>query len=181
MPLADVDFDASKATPWGYNIPERKYNITSVLGTSEDGQHYTYNKFSINTGGKDYDVKIASSKFIEEYPTSKLSWWNPKVFLGIEGALNLSHIPIKPEATPNASLSIASYGKTKVQPDLSILNVGVGYGMVSNKPQLMLSPILFNLGKASGTSLLNNTYAGPGLELTTKGDISVGIGVKVGL
>lgn len=179
VPVGQVAFDASKPAPWSYNIYPRSYDISTVIGTDNDGRHYVYNKFSITSNGKVNSLKITNAKYEEEYPSPSFSFWNPHVFLGVDGGLGVSSLPLKGEFTPNLSFGFLSYGKTKVSPDWIFGDVGVGYGVVDKKLQFQIMPAQYNLGRV--LPFISNTYVGPVLGVGIDGVIYVGGGVRVGL
>lgn len=178
VPFGTVGFSAWKDKPWDINIPERKYKVTSVLGQDENGRHYSYSKFAIQTGDKTYDVKIDENKFLEEYPQEKFHWFNPRLYMFANGGIGISETPIKGEVTPGVSLGIMSYGKTRTNPSLSILQLGAGYGVVNKSVELSISPIQYNLGNV--LPLVKNTYIGPTIQINTKGNVTPGMGLSVG-
>jgi len=182
VPFGKVGFSAWKDKPWDYNIPARTYNLTNTIGTDENQRHYVYNKFSVKVGDKNYDLKISSSQTLEEYPEAKFSFWNPRIYLGVDGGVKIgtsSVGPIRGEAVPSVNLGIMSYGRYKNQPDISVLQVGAGYGIDAQKVNLSVTPIMYNVGKH--IPLMNNLYVGPSVHVNTSGDVSIMAGVRVGL
>lgn len=179
VPFGQVGFSAWQDKPWDIKIAPRQYSITSVLGQDESGRHYSYSKFAIQSEGKTYDVKIDDNKFLEEYPEAKFHWFNPKLHMFANGGVGITKAPIQGEFTPGVSLGIMSYGKTRSNPALSILQVGVGYGVINKTPELSISPIQYNLGQH--LPLISNTYVGPTLQVNTTGGVTVGAGFSVGL
>ena len=177
VPFGEVGFSAWKDKPWNYTVPSREYKVTTVLGTDENQRQYAYNKFAIATGGKDYDVKINSSVFKQEYPMPKFSFFNPRLYLGADAGINV--VKLRGEASPTISLQLMSYGKYKTQPDLSILQVGVGYGLDSKSPNVSLAPVMYNVGQH--LPLMNNLYVGPSVNINTSGDVGIMGGIRVGL
>lgn len=177
VPFGEVGFSAWQEKPWDVSVAPRDYKATTVLGTDENQRQYAYNKFTIKVGDKEYPVKISENQFQQEYPSPKFSFWNPRLYLGIDGGLNVNSL--RGEATPNISLGIMSYGKYKSQPDLSILQLGVGYGIDSKTPQFMITPITYNIGKH--IPLMTNLHLGPTLQVGTNGDVTIGGGLRVGL
>lgn len=177
VPIGNVGFSAWQDKPWDININAREYHATTTIGTDENQRLYTYNKLEIKSGDKTYTVPLTSSKTEQVYPEAKWSWWNPRLFLGVDGAVGLN--PVRGEFTPGVSLQVMSYGRYKTQPDFSILQVGAGYGTVSQRPQFMISPFQYNVGK--NIPLMNNTYIGPVISVGTDGNVGVGGGIRVGL
>jgi hypothetical protein len=177
VPVGQVGFSAWKATPWDITINPREYNVTNVVGTDENRRLYFYNKFTVKTNDKTYEIPITTAQTVQEVPTAKFSLWNPRLFLGVDAGVNITQF--KGEVTPNVSLGIMSYGQYKKQPDFSILEVGAGVGTISQKGQVSVTPFTYNIGKS--IPLMNNLYIGPSLHIGFNGDISVMGGIRVGL
>lgn len=178
VPVGNVAFDASKQAPWDVNVYPRKYNVVNVVGTDENGKQYFYNKFSINTNGKDYPLNITKAETIQQYPSPSISWWNPRIYGGINGGVNLTQAPVQAAIVPNVGIGVITYGKTKTQPDLSILQVGVGYDVVAKSLQVSISPVQYNLGQH--IDIIKNTFVGPTADIGFNGNVSVGLGARVG-
>lgn len=176
VPIGDVSFDASNAKPWSVNILPREYSSITTLGVDEDQKYTAYNNFSINVGGKKYPINVTNAQLLQQYPSSHFTFW-PRLFLGLDGGVTV--VPLQPEMTPNLSLGVIGYGKYRTQPDLSILQVGVGYGVVSKNFQFTLMPISYNLGK--NIPLMSNFYVGPSVSMDIQGHFTAGIGLRVGL
>lgn len=177
VPFGQVGFSAWQKNPWDYNILPRQYVVTNVIGTDPNQRYYVYNKFSVNVGDKTYDLKISSSKTLEEYPTASWSFFNPRLYLGMDGGINLSSV--RGEVSPTLSIGSISYGKFINQPDISVLQVGAGYGIDARKLDFSLTPFMYNIG--NHIPLTRNLYTGPSIHINTSGDISLMAGIKVGL
>jgi len=177
VPIGSVGFSAWQKEPWNYDIKGREYHLNTVVGTDENQRQYFYNKFVVKVEGKDYTVPIKTATTEQVYPEAKFSWFNPRLYIGADGAVGVN--PVKGEFTPNVNVQIMSYGRYKTQPDFSILQVGAGYGTVSSRPQLVITPVSYNIGKH--IPLMNNTYIGPSLSVGTDGNVFVGGGIRVGL
>jgi uncharacterized protein YxeA len=173
VPIGEVSFSAWKEKPWDYNIPPREYKMVTVLGMDEQQRQYAYNKFTIN----DQEVKIANSTFKQEYPEGKFSFFNPRLYIGMDAGINLRSV--RGEAVPNVSLQLMSYGKYKNNPDLSILQVGAGYGIDAKQVSGSLTPIMYNVGQH--IPLMNNLYIGPSVQVNASGDVGIMGSAKVGL
>jgi hypothetical protein len=177
VPFGTVGFSAWKKYPWSIDIASREYHMVNVLGTDENKRLYVYNKFHIVSGGKKYDIKIASAKTEQVYPMAKWSWWNPRLSIGADVGVRVPGAAA--EFTPNLNVNVMSYGKYKTQPDFLILSLGFGYGTVSEKPQVVVTPVTYNVGKH--VPLMNNTYLGPSLHFDKSGNMGVMGGIRVGL
>jgi len=177
VPIGQVGFSAWQQNPWNINVSPRAYKVTNVIGTDDNQRTYVYNKFVVTVDNKDYEVKIAKAETKQEYPTAKWSWWNPRLFIAADGGVNVSKV--KGEFTPSLNLGIMSYGQYKTSPDFSVLQVGVGVGVVSQRPQFILTPGAYNIGKH--IPLMNNTYIAPSVSVSTDGSFSVMAGLRVGL
>lgn len=174
VPIGEIGFSAWQLDPWNTNIKPRTYSLSSVVAVDENNRQIFYNKLSIGVDGKTYDIKIDSATTKQQYPESKFSWWNPRLFLGIDGSLNLSET--KGELTAGVTIGFMSMGRYKIQPDISILQVGVGYGAINNKLQFILVPAAYNIGKH--IPLMNNMYLGPSIQMNTIGDVYIGAGIR---
>lgn len=177
VPIGSVGFSAWQKEPWNYDIKGREYHVATVVGTDENQRQYFYNKFTVKVDNKDYTIPIKTATTEQVYPESKFSWFNPRLYMGVDGAVGVN--PVKGEFTPNVNVQLMSYGRYKTQPDFSILQVGAGYGTVSSRPQLVITPVSYNVGKH--IPLMNNTYVGPSLSVGTDGNVFIGGGIRVGL
>jgi hypothetical protein len=177
VPIGEVGFSAWQDKPWSLNISPRQYQLVTVVGEDENQRQYYYNKFSVKVDGKDYDVKISTSQTKQEYPTAKFSFWNPRLFLGVDGGINL--YAVEGEFAPSLSIGIMSYGRYKTQPDFSILQFGFGYGVISDDLEFVFTPFAYNVGKH--LPLTNNLYLGPSIMVAPNGDIAVMGAIRVGL
>ena len=177
VPIGEVGFSAWQQKPWEVKILSRTYHMTSVIGIDGNQRQYFYNKVSVNIAGKSYDVKINTATTKQEYPEAKFNLWNPRLFLGIDSGLNLSNTEF--EFSPNLSVGFISYGRYKTQPDVSILQLGIGYSTVNNIFQFSITPLAYNVGKH--LPLMNNLYMSPSIYINVNGDISIMGGIKTAL
>jgi len=177
VPIGSVGFSAWQKEPWNYDIKAREYKSSTVVGVDENQRQYYYNKFTVKVDDKEYTLPIKSATTEQIYPEAKFSWWNPRLYLGVDGEVGLS--PVKGEVAPSVGLQVMSYGRYKNQPDFSILQVGVGYGINSQRPQVSVMPFSYNVGKP--VPLINNTYVGPVISVGTDANVYVGGGIRVGL
>lgn len=177
IPFGETRFKAWKDKPWDLDVYPRNYAVTTVIGQDEEGRHYTYNKFTIETQGKKYDVPIKDAKFVEQFPESAFRF-SPNLYLGLDGGVVVNPSPVA-ELTPNMQVSLFNYGRTKVDPDWTFVGVGVGYQTQNNRPSVVLSPINYNVGHQ--LPLINNLHVGPTVGIDTAGGVSVMAGVRVGL
>lgn len=180
IPIGQVGFSAWRPAPWDLIVYSRQYDLTTVIGKDDSGREYTYNKFQIISNGKHYDVKIDNSKFLQEYPEPKFSFWNPRLFLSVTSSVQGS-LPIQGEFSPGLMLGVMSYGKFLSTPDFSILQVGMSYGAVNKLGLVTINPINYNIGKSLLPKLMSNTYVGPSLQIGTNGGVFFGLGLTVGL
>lgn len=179
VPMGAVGFSAWQQNPWDVVIYPRSYDVTNVLATDQDGRQYVYNQFAITTNGKTYKLPISTAKFVQQYPAPSFSFWNPRLFLAADGGVVINHAPVTGEVTPNISFGFLSYGKSKVTPDWSFLQVGLGYGGVSGKGQVEVSPVQYNIG--AHIPFMKDTYIGPSIGFGFNGNIDIGAGLRVGM
>jgi len=177
VPIGTVGFSAWKKEPWFVNVLPRQYKVATVTGIDENQREYVYNRFSIIIDGKSYDLRIDKAETKQEYPSASFQFWNPRLFMGIDGGVNIT--VLRGEFAPSFDVGIMSYGRYKNQPDFSFLQLGIGYGTVSGKLQGVVTPFAYNVGKH--LPLMNNMYLGPSLYLGTNGDISIMGGLRTAL
>lgn len=179
VPIGSVGFSAWQDKPWSINVLPREYVLNTVVGLDENQRQYYYNKIVVKVDGKTYSLPITQAQTQQVYPKATFSLWNPRLFLGMDGGINVTSL--RGEFVPNIDLGIMSYGRYKNNPDFSILEVGAGYGMVSKNVQFILTPFTYNVGKHIPLGLMNNTYLGPSVAVTPNGDFSIMAGLRVGL
>lgn len=186
VPFGKVGFSAWQKDPWSINVYAKDYTVDTVVGVDENERQYFYNKFTVQVHDQSDPKKVttitvpvttASTKQV--YPTAKWSWWNPRLFVGLDGGININHV--QGEFVPNVSLGIMSYGQYKTTPDFSILELGVGYGTVNKTAEVVVTPVSYNVGKKLFSPLINNMYLGPSVFIGTDGSVGVGGGLRVGL
>ncbi len=185
VPYGRMMFDATQAKPWTYEVSPRDYKITTVISQDEDGRHFTHNQFTIGVEGKDYLIPIKNASIVEKYPEAEFRF-SPRLYLGIGAGVGIdlatqeADDPIAEfEAVPSLEFSFFSYGKTKVNPDFTVLNVGLGVHLNDPKPALLVSPFNYNIGQ--DLPLVDNLFVGPSVSIDTNGELGIIGGIKVGL
>lgn len=185
VPFGTVGFSAWQKDPWNINIYPKDFIVDTVVGMDENERQYFYNKFTVQVHDKadpkqvtTITVPITSATTKQEYPTAKWSWWNPRLLMGLDGGVNITRV--KGEFTPHVGVGIMSYGQYKTTPDFSILEVGIGYGTVNKTPEVVITPVAYNIGKNLFSPLMNNTYIAPSLSIGTDGSLGAGAGLRVG-
>lgn len=178
VPIGSVGFSAWQKAPWSTQIMPRDYTVDTVVGKDANEKDYFYNKFNVNVGGKTYEIPIKTATTKQEYPAATFSWWNPRLLMGLDGGINISHV--QGEVTPSLNVGIMSYGQYKTTPDWSIIELGLGYGIVNKTAEVVVTPVAYNLGKKLFSPFMNNTYIGPNVSIGTDGSIGVGVGLRIG-
>jgi hypothetical protein len=178
VPFGTVGFSAWQQNPWSVTIPQREYDVDTVVGVDENEKQTFYNKFTMKVSGQSYDIPITNATTKQQVPTASWSWWNPRLLMGVDGGFNINHV--QGELTPSINLGIMSYGQYKTTPDFSILEVGFGYGTINKTGEVVLTPVAYNIGKKLFSPLVNNTYIGPSVQIGTDGSLGVGAGLRVG-
>ena len=177
VPFGEARFSAWQSNPWGLTVFPRNYKIVTVLGKDPEGRDYVYNKFSIESQGKSYDVDISHGEFLQQYPDPSFSWWNPRLFIGMDigATVPTPHA----EFVPGLHVAVMSYGKTKIEPTWSFAELGVGYGTQEKDIKFTLTPAAYNIGEK--LPLMKNLFIGPTIGVGTSGTFFVGAGIRVGL
>lgn len=176
VPFGQSTFDASKVDPWSLITFQREYVVTNVIGTDQNQKATVYNKFAIKVNGQTYTAPVTTATTETIIPTASWSF-NPKLHLGVDTGIDVTHLGAA--VTPNATVQVLSYGTDKVQPDLSVLQVGGGYNTVTRVPELVIRPVSFNIGKH--IPLMSNLFVGPSLQLGTDGNVILGLGLHTSL
>jgi hypothetical protein len=135
---------------------------------------------TITTGGKDYTIPIVS-KLVQQVPVAKFRF-TPRIYLGMLVGASVGNATGKPtaEASPSIQLNLLSYGKERLAPTMTFLNVGVGFGLVSHRPMLNLTPITYNIG--TNIPLMTNLQIAPALGIGTDGNVTIwALGLHGGL
>lgn len=185
VPFGDVTFEAWKENPWSINILPRKYKLSTVLGQDEEGRHYVYNRFQIETNGETHNIPIEQSEFVEQFPESKFRF-DPHINLGVSlgpsfhtGNLSSDQPRVMAEFIPALDVSFFSYGQTKLSPDWRFLGIGAGYASRSVDMAIVINPIDYNVGEH--VPLVHNMYVGPTLGVNMEGQVFLGGGLRVSL
>lgn len=178
VPIGSVSFDASKPEPWSQNIFARKYSVSNVLATDPDGKQYVYNQVSITANGQTYKAPITTANYVQQYPSPSLSWWNPRLFLGLDGGVMMK-APLAGVWSPSLNFGFISYGSSKNSPDWSFVQLGVGYNSADQKVQFQLSPAQFNLHTT--LPFIRSTFVGPTLSVDTNGNFAGLFGIRIGM
>lgn len=178
VPIGTVGFSAFQATPWNINIAPREYTVDTVVGIDQNQKETIYTKVNVSVNGQTYTAPIKTSTTKQELPQAAFSFWNPRLLMGLDGGINITHFG--GSFAPSVNLGIMSYGQFKSTPDFSILEVGAGYDTVSHNAQFSITPVAYNFGKNFFAPLAQSTYLGPVLSISTDGSIGAGLGLRVG-
>lgn len=176
VPFGETKFEAWKPTPWSFQIYPRSYNVSTVLATDDNGKHFVYNKFSIESNGVKKDIKIDKADFVEQLPNAQFRY-SPRIMLGVGVAAKIN--PLAPDVIPNIAVSLFSYGQTKQNPSWSFLGLGVGVSVQDKAPAAIIVPASYNIGQH--LPLMNNLFIGPVISINTTGSIAVGGNISAGL
>lgn len=180
VPFGSTTFKAWEEKPWSVDVESRTYSVDTVVGEDDGGKKYVYNKMKVKVDGKETTIPI-ESKFSETLPQAKFRF-SPRFYLGMDVGVNVGNATgkIAPEAQPSLQISLFGYGKKALAPDLTLLNLGIGVGLVSHRPIVTLTPITYNIGQH--IPLMTNLQIGPGIGLGTDGNVDVWVmGLKAGL
>jgi hypothetical protein len=177
VPIGRVFFRGWLEKPWSEDIRPRQYKVATILGMDDNQRVFTYNKAFIKVDGKEYEIPIREAITKQQYPEPKFSFWNPRLFLGVDGGVGVN--PVQGEFAPSLSLGIMSYGRYRTTPDFSVLQIGAGYGVVSQTFQASITPFAYNVGQY--IPFMNNMYLGPSIHVGTDGNVKFMVGLRVGL
>ena len=185
-PLAEVQFDASKDKPWGYEVFKRDYQVVTAVGKKDDGQMTFHHALSYTVPDKDkdkrYSIDVLSSDFLQTPPKSKMFWLNPIVDVNAFAGgrvLGFADGRGRPDDLlafgADVGLSLSSYGETKVDSWFRFFRFGAGYDAERQAGHFSFAPVAFNVGKP--LPLITNLYITPQVAIDTAGGLSVNIGI----
>ena len=177
VPFGYVGFSAWKEKPWDVNIYDRKYSTITVLSMNEEGRHFAHSQLMIDTDGKKYKLPITESRLVEALPEKRFRF-SPRLYLGMDAGVK-ANPPAHFEAQPNLQLAFFSYGQMVSSPEWTFLGVGIGYEVVEEGITLILSPVNYNVGKH--LPLVDNVYIGPSVSIDPDSNLSLMLGLRVGL
>jgi len=177
VPFGNVGFSAWQKNPWDISISPRKYILSTVIGRDEEGRDYTYHKMLIEAENKTFEIPITEAKISQTLPKSKF-YFNPKLALGVAGGISLAPVP-EPEVEPFIEITLASYGKSKMDSEWLFGGIGIGYQSVEKQIDLQVTPVRYNVG--SRLPLIDNLNVGPSVSINTKGEFAVYLGISAGL
>ena len=181
VPWGRVGFSANLEKPWDLNVFPRSYSVSTVLATDASNKHTVYNKFTITSQGKTYEIPIQSSKFEETLPQSQF-YFNPRIYLGLSTGVIFSPSAVpapKAEATVSAQVFLGEYGKVKSNPEFALGGIGLAIETQSVRPAVILTPGSWNIGHH--LPLVNNLHIAPSVTVDSKGHLGVLGGIFVGL
>jgi len=177
VPWGRAGFSAWKEKPWELEVYPREYTVVNVLSTNDDGRHFVHSKFFLRTEGEQYSIPITESKFVEVLPESRFRF-SPRLYLSVDAGVK-ANPPVHGEIVPNLQMSLFSYGRTRVDPDWTFLGIGIGYEAVEDGIGFVVSPINYNI--AHHLPFVENLHFGPALGFDPGGNISILLGLRVGL
>jgi len=165
---------------WKYGIYKLDYHIRTVQAEQEDGQLNTYNEvwFESNdrkaSKGVEVPVKIASSEFKQSYKKEKEFYlWAPHASINVD--FGIGNFDVDDTIVPGISVSMSGYGRTKN--DLDWKFVELGLNSTGDYTYLKFSPFSYNVGKF--LPLISNTFVGPFVGYSNKGETSFGVGISI--
>lgn len=174
IPFGNVSFAAGNKEPWSLQAYSREYKLYTTIGEDENGRQYAYNKATISSNGQLYNLPITQANILQVYPSPSFHFWNPRFYLGINGSL-----VSKMDILPSASFGFITYGKSKTNPTFSFLQLGVGYGIGTKKPVILLTPVSYRLGEQIG--ILKNTYVNGSIGLSFDKNYYLQLGISTSL
>jgi len=177
VPFGKSMFQAWEPKPWTLEVYPRQYSVSTVIARDENDHLTTYHKFQISTQGKSYSVPIKSD-FIEQSPTESKFRFSPRIYLGVDVGARIYPLP-EAEGVPNLSVALFGIGKTKNDPNWSVLKLGAGVSV--HRPAFvgLITPITYNIGHH--LPLMNNLHIGPTFIVDTTTSIGATFGISAGL
>jgi hypothetical protein len=182
MPHARVEFDASKDKPWTIRSDDIDVKVTTVLGEEDKDKSLVFyhtisllNKSRPELAGKEFKLKITSSKFAQTADSPKqFYWWAPHLDLTLDNGFILG-VGDKDFYRFGGSLglSVMGYGRSKNDLEWKFIHLGVGLNSKEH-PYLTFDPVRYNIGKF--IPLISDLWIGAGVIY----DGGWGVGISIG-
>lgn len=182
IPIGEVGFDANnppKANPgpWSVKIFPRKYSSSTVIAVDRDGRNKLYNKFFIEVDGKVYEIKIDTAHYSETYPKPQLYFPNLRLYMALGAGAQVK--PLQFALSPNLSLSLFSFGRTKSDSTWMFAGLGLGYEAMDQEPVFVLTPVGYNVGRH--LPFVENIFVAPQVSVDFAGNVGIYGSLAVGL
>jgi len=184
-PIAQATFDASRASPWSYEVYARKFHLVTAVGKKDSGQmsfHHTLKYEVPGQSPKLFPIELSSSEYLQIPRSKRFWWWNPRLdihFFAGARVWQFASGPGRPDSIPSVGVdlgfSISSYGETKVDSLWRFFRFGGGYDAERQAARFSFAPATINLGNP--IPLLTNLYVGPHAAIDTAGGLSVALGM----
>jgi hypothetical protein len=178
-PVAKAEFNAAKAKPWKYEVYERSYHLTTVVGKKDSGQLTFHHVLEYGVPGhsdKTFPVKLATSEYLQIPRSRQMYWWSPGIDVGVFAGGRVFSIGGDPgdifSFGADLGFSFSSYGRTKADSLLRFFRLGAGYDAQHNAAHFSFAPVQVNLGDP--IPLLTNLWLWPYIGLDTGGALNVG-------
>lgn len=178
-PVAKAEFNAAKAKPWKYEVYERTYHLTTVVGKKDSGQLTFHHVLEYGVPGKSdktFPVKLATSEYLQIPRSRQMFWWTPALDVGVFAGGRVFGIGDDPgdifSFGADLGFSFSSYGRTKADSLLRLFRLGAGYDAQKGTAHFSFSPVQVNVGDP--LPLLTNFWLWPYVGLDTKGALNVG-------
>jgi len=166
IPTSKVGFSYWRNNPWEYEVYKRDYKITNVIAKDKDNNTIVYNKFTINSNNKDYEILLDKSETIQSLPESKFHFY-PKLFLAASTNYGTNGF----NNSLNVYANFIQYGQFRNNPTYALLNFGIGTNFQDYK--VVIVPVFFNLKTIS--KYFQNSYIGLGTGIYFNKNIDFGI------
>lgn len=165
------------AKKWRTGTYDLEFHETIIESENKDGtfsravEVHVENNKQKETKGQEFPIKLSSVEWEKtEVRDKSMSWWNPRLGLGCTSSSE--------DIAPKIDLSVASYGKTRVDMDWRFLTFGVGL-VKSESTELIGSfePFSWNAGKA--LPLVENIFIGPVVTMGSKANTGYGVSLSI--
>jgi len=171
------------AKKWKTGVYPLEFKTKIVQTEQNDGQWNTYvetwaenNKDSKSKGIKlPLRITIADFKQVKN-KDKEFYWWAPHFNLNIDlGSANFKNQNEDSFIYGGISFSVAGYGRTKNDLTWRFLDFGISTN--GDDTYLKFSPVNYNIGEP--LPFINNTFVGPFVGISNKGENVYGVGLSV--
>ena len=187
VPIAWAQYFPNKegSERWRVGTYPIEYHETIIESQNKDGTFSRAAELHIENNNHkaskdlEFPIELTTLKWEKAKEREKsLYLWNPRLGLGMSATDTV--------VAPKLNISLASYGRTKVDMDWRFLTLGVGAvkdytdaeGVESDLEVMgSFEPFAWNVGKA--IPLVENMFAGPEMVAHSDGHMSYGVGISI--
>lgn len=141
-PLGVISFTTNSKTPWSVSIFPREYKCEILDMTDKEGNFNRYLKMTLNSEGKEYELKITKAQTLTSHLSNEWSW-NPRLGSSFFAGYGFGTRDFQYGGT--IGLNLVSYGTNIENPDYYFLSLNLGYDINRSELNFIFYPGMINI------------------------------------